>query len=207
MAVPRLLAIAPDGWYADSEFPAQLSVFREETSILGASAAVYLRAHGWATAEWLECLARLPRPHHLRIGITLPVDLELPDASERLSQAGVDFVHLTERDADRPLQVWPPLQLSRVCHDPDAARRRLLLGADWLVVSPVLATPSKPNAAPLGWEGLARAARAAPGCVIALGGVDAAAVAGCRTAGAVGVAVQRAAWANAASLARAIADA
>jgi thiamine monophosphate synthase len=207
MAVPRLLAIAPDGWYADSAYAAQLAKFRKETVPLGASAAVYLRAHGWTTAEWLACLAQLERPRNLRIGITLPVDAELPDASETLCDAGVDFVHLTERDADRPLQVWQPLQLSRVCHDPSQARRRLMLGADWLVVSPILATPSKPDAAPLGLDALGIAARAAPGRIIALGGIDATAVAACLAAGAVGVAVQRAAWTNAAALARALADA
>lgn len=207
MAAPRLLAIAPDAWYAADDFSTQLAVFRRKTEILGDSVAVYLRAHGWSTAEWLERLDELPRPRKLRIGITFPVDAELPEASEQLTDAGVDFVHLTERDADRPMQAWQPLQLSRVCHDPQDARRRLQLGADWLVFSPVFATPSKPNAAPHGLAGLAEAAHAAPGRIVALGGVDAEAVGQCCAAGAVGVAAQRAAWTNAAALAAAVAGA
>lgn len=207
MAPPRLLGVAPDGWYADRDFPARLAAFRQQTEPLAASAAVYLRAHGWDTAQWLAQLAGLARPQGLRIGITLPVDADLPEASERLCDAGVDFVHLTERDADRPMQVWQPLQLSRVCHDVQHARRRLLLGADWLIVSPVFATPSKPDAPALGAQDLATAARAAPGRVLALGGIAAESVADCLAAGAVGVAAQRAAWTNAPSLVRALATA
>ncbi len=197
---PRLLAIAPDSWYANSDFAFQLAAFAEAAQPLGDGAAVYLRAHGWDTAQWLAQWARLPRLDGLRVGITLPVDAELPDASELLSAAGVDFVHLTERDADRPLETWPPLRVSRVCHQPEAARRRWALGADWLVVSPIFATPSKPCAVPLAIAGLEAAVRAVPGRVVALGGITAENARVCLAAGAVGVAVQRAAWTNAAAL-------
>lgn len=207
MAAPRLLAIAPDAWYADADFADKLATFAAATTALDRSVAVYLRAHGWSTAEWFAVLARLPRPPDLRIGITLPFDADLPDASEALSDAGIDFVHLTERDADRPMQVWPPLQLSRVCHAPQDARRRLLLGADWLVVSPVFATPSKPGATTLGTEGLATATTAAPGRVLALGGISTENVADCLAAGAVGVAVQRAAWTNVETLTQSLRNA
>ncbi len=207
MAPPLLMAIAPDGWYADATFADHLAAFAGATEPLGESAAVYLRAHGWSTAEWLAQLERLPRPPALRVGISLPVDAELPDASELLSEAGVDFVHLTERDADRPMQAWQPLQVSRVCHNPQDARRRWLLGASWLVVSPIFATPSKPGATPLGSAGLAVAVHSAPGRVVALGGITAENAQECLAAGAVGVAVQRAAWTNVETLVRSLGNA
>ncbi len=204
MAPPRLLAIAPEGWHADRDFARQLIAFRHATEPLGSSVAVYLRAHGWTTAQWLQRLAALARPTELRIGITLPIDAQLPEESEQLSDAGVDFVHLTERDADRPMEAWRPLHLSRVCHDPRDARRRLLLGADWLVVSPIFATPSKADAVPLGSAGLAQATDAAPGRVVALGGITPDNAATCLATGAVGIAVQRTAWSNAATLTRSL---
>ena len=126
---------------------------------------------------------------------------------ELLSEAGVDFVHLTERDADRPMQAWQPLQVSRVCHNPQDARRRWLLGASWLVVSPIFATPSKPGATPLGSAGLAVAVHSAPGRVVALGGITAEHAQECLAAGAVGVAVQRAAWTNVETLVRSLGNA
>ncbi len=207
MAPPRLLAVAPDGWYADRGFAGQLAGFRAATQPLGSGAAVYLRAHGWTLAEWRAQLAMLRRPPDLRLGITLPVDADLPEESEALSELGVDFVHLTERDADRPMTAWPPLQISRVCHDPAMARRRWLLGADWLLVSPVFATPSKPGAEPLAAEGLQRATQSVPGRVVALGGITAENAAECLACGAVGVAVQREAWSNAAMLTTSLANA
>ena len=200
MAPPRLLAVAPDGWHADPAFPAALMAFRAATEPLGGSAAVYLRAHGWSTARWRGCLDGLARPRKLRIGITLPVDAELPEDSELWTAAGVDFLHVPEVSADRPLSVWAPLALSRACHEPASARRRCHLGANWLVVSPVFATPSKPGGRPLGLLALAEAARAAPGRVLALGGIDATGAHACLAAGAVGLAAQRAAWAQTAEL-------
>lgn len=201
MPAPRLLAVAPDGWYAQADFADRLRSLRQETGALGPRVAVYLRAHGWDLAMWRDALAVLPRPDGLTLGITLPVNGELPEASEQLREWGVDFVHLTERDADRPMAAWAGLAISRVCHDPAQARRRWQLGADWLVVSPVFATPSKPGAVPLGLEGLAAAVQAVPGRVIALGGISADNATSCLDAGAVGVAVQRAAWHGAAGLA------
>lgn len=200
MAPPRLLAIAPDAWYADRNFPETLRNFAKIADPLGADAAVYLRAHGWTVAQWLEVLNQLERPRKLRIGVTLPVDAELPEQSEIFSDLGVDFVHVTERDADRPLQTWGPLQLSRVVHAPDQARRRLQLGAQWLVMSPVFATPSKPDALPLGLMGLQQAAQSCPGRVLALGGITPQNAESCLQNGAVGLAVQRQAWRNPAPL-------
>lgn len=61
-------------------------------------------------------------------------------------------------------------------------------GADWVTLSPLLATPSKPGVEPLGWPRLQQAIALYPGKIVALGGIDAAqvgAVLGCGAAAAV----------------------
>ncbi len=46
-----------------------------------------------------------------------------------------------------------------------------MLGADFAVLSPVLATAAHPGAKPLGWEGFAAAVKDTPIPVYALGGM------------------------------------
>ena len=63
-------------------------------------------------------------------------------------------------------------------------------GADYVTISPIFPTPSKPGyGPPLSLEGLAKAANLAEIPVIALGGVTAENANSCRRAGAAGVAV------------------
>jgi thiamine-phosphate pyrophosphorylase len=63
-------------------------------------------------------------------------------------------------------------------------------GADYVTISPVFATASKPGYGPaLGLHGLAEIVARVPGSVIALGGISAANVPLCLSAGASGVAV------------------
>jgi thiamine-phosphate pyrophosphorylase len=66
-------------------------------------------------------------------------------------------------------------------------------GVDYVFLSPVFATTSKPGAAPMGIEGLQRGVRRADVPVVALGGVDPARAAACFAAGAAGVAL-RSGW-------------
>lgn len=79
----------------------------------------------------------------------------------------------------------------RSCHDADELRAAQDDGVDYVTVSPVYATASKPGyGPPLGIDGLASLVTATKLPVYALGGVDRpAAVAACRSAGAHGVAV------------------
>lgn len=109
-----------------------------------------------------------------------------------VARAGADGVHLGRGG--------PALEAARGAVGPAAlvgvslhGERDLEAGswepADYLVVSPVFATESKPAAVPLGLERLAAFCRAAPLPVFALGGVGAANAAACRDAGAHGVAV------------------
>lgn len=97
-----------------------------------------------------------------------------------------DAVHLAAADA---VPTPRPALLGRSCHDP--AEVSAAQGCDWVTVSPVHLTASKPGHGPaLGADGLAACALA-PGAppVYALGGLGPQDAEACLRAGAAGVAV------------------
>ena len=75
-------------------------------------------------------------------------------------------------------------------HSAEEASALFRAGADYVTLSPIFASESKPRYGPaLGLEGLARAVREAPGAIVALGGIGPANAAAVLAAGASGVAV------------------
>jgi thiamine-phosphate pyrophosphorylase len=105
------------------------------------------------------------------------------------SLVGAAGVHLASVDPQPSgWEGW----IGRSCHDEVELLAARSAGADYVTLSPVFETPSKPGYGPaLGPEGLRRLAAAAPAVrVYALAGVTAARVAVCVGAGAHGVAVQ-----------------
>jgi thiamine-phosphate pyrophosphorylase len=105
--------------------------------------------------------------------------------------AGVGGVHLPSgSDLAAVRRQLPKTLLGASAHSAEQASALLRGGADYVTISPVFATASKPGYGPLvGLDGLARVVAQAPGPVIALGGVTAENAALCRAAGAHGVAV------------------
>jgi hypothetical protein len=179
MQPPRLLAIAPDGWWLDPQFPLQLERLAQRWR--DRSGAVYLRAHHRPLAWWQAQLARLPRG--LPRGVSLPPDLEGPPPP------ALDFLHVP---TGLPLPVDRSLPLSRPwhpLHEPAPPE-----DAAWLLVSPVLPTPSKPGAPTLGWDGLRAAIHRSPRPILALGGVGPGDLDAALACGAQGLACLRAAW-------------
>ncbi|MCA1712908.1 MAG: thiamine phosphate synthase [Actinobacteria bacterium] len=95
-------------------------------------------------------------------------------------------VHLA---ADEAVPEPRPAQVGRSCHDADELGRARTEGCDWVTLSPVFATDSKPGYGPaLGLDGLRDLLASAPPAY-ALGGVDAGNAHACLDAGAHGVAV------------------
>ncbi|WP_231486815.1 thiamine phosphate synthase [Candidatus Blastococcus massiliensis] len=95
-------------------------------------------------------------------------------------------VHLSASDAFPSER--PPL-VGRSCHSAAELARAADEGCDWVFLSPVFPTSSKPGYGPaIGLDGLAALVPAAPP-VLALGGVRAEDVPACLAAGAHGVAV------------------
>jgi thiamine-phosphate pyrophosphorylase len=75
-------------------------------------------------------------------------------------------------------------------HTPAEAAAQLRAGADYVTLSPIFLTDSKPGYGPaLGLDGLAQAAALADGPVVALAGITPVNAAACLKAGAAGIAV------------------
>jgi thiamine-phosphate pyrophosphorylase len=117
--------------------------------------------------------------------VTVHADLDAAVA------AGADGVHLPGGgDPAGARARLPGALVGASAHSAGEAAELLLVGADYVTLSPVFATASKPGYGPaLGLAALAAAAARAPGPVIALGGITAANAAACVAAGAHGVAV------------------
>jgi thiamine-phosphate pyrophosphorylase len=84
----------------------------------------------------------------------------------------------------------PRALIGASAHSADEAAALLRAGADYVTVSPVFVTPSKPGYGPaLGLEGLGRIVAQAPGAVVALGGITPENAALCLGTGVRGIAV------------------
>lgn len=94
--------------------------------------------------------------------------------------------------AERPVAAEIPLGAS--CHDLAQLRQAEAIGADFAVLGPVAATPSHPEAAPLGWEAFAALREGVSLPIYALGGLGPGDLIGARKHGAQGIAGIRGLW-------------
>jgi len=128
----------------------------------------------------------LARAHGAKVLVNYDVELA--------RRIGADGVHLTAAQllgtAARPEVPW----CGASCHSPEELRRAETLGADFAVLGPVRATPSHPDAAPLGWERFRQIAAGASIPVYALGGVVPGDLEQARSCGAHGLSMVRGAW-------------
>ena len=110
---------------------------------------------------------------------------------EAVAAIGADGVHVPGGgNPDAVRARLPGALIGASAHSADEAAALLRAGADYVTVSPVFMTASKPGYGPaLGLEALASIAARAPGPVVALGGITPENAAQCVAAGARGVAV------------------
>jgi len=115
---------------------------------------------------------------------------------ELLERIGADGIHLPGRwlRCFRQRPVGPEQLLSLACHDAAGLEQGNRLQADLALLSPVLPTPTHPQARPLGWEGFRRLRERALMPVYALGGLRPADLARARRHGAQGLAMIRGLW-------------
>jgi 8-oxo-dGTP diphosphatase len=92
--------------------------------------------------------------------------------------------------AERPNVKW----VSASCHSLEQMQQARKLGADFMLLSPVAATASHPDAAPLGWQRFAELTEQASCPVYALGGMTPADLPQAFAHGGQGVAAIRALW-------------
>jgi thiamine-phosphate pyrophosphorylase len=105
--------------------------------------------------------------------------------------AGAAGVHLPSAgDLEAARARLPAGLIGASAHSNTEASALLDSGTDYVTISPVFATASKPGYGPaIGLDGLAEIVTRVPGPVIALGGINAATAPLCLSAGASGVAV------------------
>jgi thiamine-phosphate pyrophosphorylase len=114
-----------------------------------------------------------------------------------------DGVHLGQDDPDVDLALEAGMMVGRSASTPQEASQAEEDGAAYIGAGPIWATPSKPEAVPIGLDGLRAISEAVRIPVIAIGGIDSTNAGDCIDAGAFGVAVVRAA-AQAAELSAAL---
>ena len=107
---------------------------------------------------------------------------------------GADGVHLTAEQL-RSAPARPDLPwCGASCHSSEELQRAEALGVDLVVLGPVHATPSHPDAVPLGWERFREIARGAAVPVYALGGIVPRDLEQALSCGAHGIAMVRGSW-------------
>lgn len=148
-------------------------------AVAGGARAVVLREKDLPDAERARLADELRR-------VLDPVGGLLVVAGPAGSAGGADAVHLAARD---PFPEPRPPLVGRSCHSAAEVAAARAEGCDWVMVSPVFPTSSKPGYGPaLGPAGLRALVTGAPPAY-ALGGIGPADVAACLGAGAHGVAV------------------
>ena len=107
---------------------------------------------------------------------------------------GADGVHLTAEQL-RNATARPDFPLCGAsCHSSEELRRAEALGVDLVVLGTVHATPSHPDAVPLGWEEFREIAKDAAVPVYALGGIVPSDLEQALSCGAHGIAMVRGSW-------------
>lgn len=152
---------------------------------------VQLRVFDLADAEMARLGSEVCRRCHAcggRVLVNGPVELADTIGADGLHLPG----RLLDRVATRPVSRDRLLAVS--CHDPVQLARAEALGADYAVLSPVLPTPSHPDAEPIGWDGFAATVEQASIPVYALGGMRSDLLATAWTHGAQGIAGIRGLW-------------
>ena len=145
-----------------------------------------LREKDLPAAERRARLAKLVTlGRRYRATVTAHDDME---AVEAVRAAGVHLPSGSDPAAAR--RRLPQGLIGVSAHSGAEAAAQLRAGADYVTLSPIFLTDSKPGYGPaLGLDALAAAARTAPGAIIALAGIGPDNAAACIAAGARGVAV------------------
>jgi 8-oxo-dGTP diphosphatase len=141
---------------------------RLSRALSGGIRLVQLRAHALGNAEYAdlaESAFRLCERHGARLLLNRAPSLVRDLPCHGLHLTASRLAELARRPLDGRRLVGAS------CHGADDLACAALLGLDYVLLSPVLATTSHPDARPLGWEGFARLVDAAALPVYALGGL------------------------------------
>jgi thiamine-phosphate pyrophosphorylase len=157
-----------------------------EAAFIGGCRWFSLREKDLPVAERRDLLARL-----VALGRRFGATVTAHDDIDAVIATGADGVHLPGGGDPTAARARLPRGLIGVsAHSPTEAATLLKAGADYVTLSPIFVTESKPGYGPaLGLEALRAATEATAGPVIALGGIDESNAAECIAAGGSGIAV------------------
>lgn len=168
---PILTALALPETYAITGFPPATTPVRMAAAMdvaLGRGLRLFqVRGRDWPAADFARMAADLvARGHAAGAKVLVNGDPALA------LRCGADGVHLTAAQL-RSLPSRPPLPLvAASCHDEEELELAARLNVDFVVLGPVLTTPTHPGARTLGWAGFAALAAGSRMPVFALGGLD-----------------------------------
>jgi 8-oxo-dGTP diphosphatase len=163
---------------------------RMERALAGGLRLVQVREKTWNEAR-LRAFAVAAIALSRRFGARVLVNADDDDLAREL---GADGVHWTTARLARAESRPRDLLVGASCHAGVEVMRAGELDVDLLVLGPVFATPTHPDASPLGWDGFARAVAGTRVPVFALGGLAAADLDSAIAHGAHGIAMRRRAW-------------
>jgi 8-oxo-dGTP diphosphatase len=161
LCLPPVYAITNAAKVGETEFMARLDLALERGTRL-----IQVRESGF-TAERFGAFARavVGRARCFNARVLINGDASLART------IGADGVHLQSGQL-MALESAPEMSLwAASCHDRAELGRAAMLGADFAVLSPVLPTPTHPEAAGIGWDRFAALTRDCPIPTYALGGM------------------------------------
>ncbi len=184
LSLPTLYAISNVQELGEDEF-----MHRLEAALYKGLRLVQLREKDYSRAA-LRALAQkmlpLLRQHDARLIINADIELCKEIGADGVQLTGAQLADLRERpDVD-----W----CAASCHSAEELRRAEVLGCDFALLSPVLATQSHPGAPHLGWENFAAIAAGSAIPVYALGGLQLGDMETAWQHGAHGISLLRQAW-------------
>ena len=184
--LPRLYAISDVTRHGRSEFLRRL-----ELALAAGLKLLQLREPTLSRDDYVV-LAHAVRALCHRYGAKLLLNAD-PDV---VDEVGADGIHLTSRRLMQTLSwSWPADRfVAASCHNEEELAQARKIGADLVVLGPVAATGSHPDARPLGWDRFEQLRQTSALAIYALGGMSTADVAESMVRGAHGIAMIRGLW-------------
>ncbi len=186
LELPRLCAIVQVPAEEDS---VNDSLKRIEPCLAAGLRLLYLRGGDRAAAVYLQAAQRISRLAGA-YDARLLLDARYAETVQSVPCAGLHLgTELLRRSSKLSGGIGAGSLLSAACHNATELERALKVGADLILLSPVLATSSHPGRPPLGWEQFRALVSRSPVPVYALGGMEPAHLRNGWSAGAQGLAM------------------